>query len=64
MPLAETVEARSGVLQFFSSDWRLVEANASYFSAESFENYVARGLKTDPMDELRLAKAFLQKSGW
>jgi len=28
------------------------------------ENYVARGLKTDPMDELRLAKAFLQKSGW
>jgi L-ribulose-5-phosphate 3-epimerase len=28
------------------------------------ENYVARDLKTDPMDELRLAKAFLQKSGW
>jgi sugar phosphate isomerase/epimerase len=28
------------------------------------ENYVARGLKTDPVDELRLAKAFLQKSGW
>ena len=28
------------------------------------ENYVARGLKTDPMDELRFAKAFLQKSGW
>jgi sugar phosphate isomerase/epimerase len=28
------------------------------------ENYVARGMKTDPMDELRRAKTFLQSSGW
>ena len=38
---------------------------ASGFSgALIIENYVARGLKTDPMDELRRAKAFLQQSGW
>ena len=28
------------------------------------ENYVARGLKTDPMDELRRATGFLRQLGW
>ena len=37
---------------------------AGFSGALVIENYVARGLKTDPMDELRIAKAFLDKSGW
>jgi sugar phosphate isomerase/epimerase len=37
---------------------------SGFSGALIIENYVARGLKTDPMDELRFAKAFLQKSGW
>lgn len=28
------------------------------------ENYVARGLKTDPMDEIRRARSFLTSAGW
>jgi len=37
---------------------------AGFGGALIVENYVARGLKTDPMDELRLALAFLRKSGY
>jgi sugar phosphate isomerase/epimerase len=43
--------------------FRMLRASG-FTGALIIENYVARGLKTDPMDELRLAKAFLQKSGW
>ncbi len=28
------------------------------------ENYISRGLKTDPMDELRRAKEFIEGAGW
>jgi L-ribulose-5-phosphate 3-epimerase len=37
---------------------------SGFSGALIIENYVARGLKTDAMDELQFAKAFLQKSGW
>jgi sugar phosphate isomerase/epimerase len=37
---------------------------SGFSGALVIENYVARGMKTDPMDELRRAKAFLQRSGW
>ena len=43
--------------------FRMLRASG-FKGALIIENYVARGLKTDPMDELRFAKAFLQKSGW
>ncbi len=43
--------------------FRMLRASG-FTGALVIENYVARGLKTDPMDELRFAKAFLQKSGW
>jgi L-ribulose-5-phosphate 3-epimerase len=43
--------------------FRMLRASG-FTGALIIENYVARGLKTDPMDELRLAQAFLQKSGW
>ena len=43
--------------------FRMLRASG-FTGAIIIENYVARGLKTDPMDELRFAKAFLQKSGW
>ena len=38
--------------------------SSGFTGALIIENYVARGMKTDPMDELRRAKAFLQQSGW
>ncbi len=38
--------------------------SSGFTGALIIENYVARSLKTDPMDELRQAKAFIQKSGW
>jgi L-ribulose-5-phosphate 3-epimerase len=37
---------------------------SGFSGALIIENYVARGLKTDPMDELRLALAFLRKAGY
>ena len=37
---------------------------SGFSGALVIENYVARGMKTDPMDELRRAKAFLQEAGW
>jgi len=37
---------------------------SGFTGALIIENYVARGMKTDPMDELRIAKTFLDKSGW
>ena len=43
--------------------FRMLRASG-FTGALIIENYVARGLKTDPMDELQFAKAFLQKSGW
>ena len=43
--------------------FRMLRASR-FTGALIIENYVARGLKTDPMDELRFAKAFLQRSGW
>jgi sugar phosphate isomerase/epimerase len=43
--------------------FRMLRASG-FTGALIIENYVARGLKTDPMDELRFARAFLQKSGW
>lgn len=43
--------------------FRMLRASG-FTGALIIENYVARTLKTDPMDELRLAKAFLQRSGW
>ncbi|MFO7693741.1 MAG: sugar phosphate isomerase/epimerase family protein [Vicinamibacterales bacterium] len=43
--------------------FRMLRASG-FTGALIIENYVARGLKTDPMDELRFAQAFLQKSGW
>lgn len=43
--------------------FRILRASG-FTGALIIENYVARGLKTDPMDELRKAKAFLQASGW
>ena len=43
--------------------FRMLHASG-FAGALIIENYVARGQKTDPMDELRFAKAFLQKSGW
>jgi sugar phosphate isomerase/epimerase len=42
---------------------RMLRASG-FAGALIIENYVARGLKTDPMDELRRAKAFLGKAGW
>jgi sugar phosphate isomerase/epimerase len=42
---------------------RMLRASG-FTGALIIENYVARGLKTDPMDELRFAKAFLRKSTW
>ena len=42
---------------------RMLRASG-FTGALIIENYVARGLKTDPMDELRFAQAFLGKSGW
>jgi len=42
---------------------RMLRASG-FTGALIIENYVARGLKTDPMDELRFAQAFLRKSGW
>ena len=38
--------------------------DSGFAGALIIENYVARGLKTDPMDELRRATAFLRQSGW
>ena len=38
--------------------------SSGFTGALIIENYVARGMKTDPTDELRRAKAFLQQSGW
>jgi hypothetical protein len=46
-----------------SECFRILRAS-EFTGALIIENYVARGLKTDPMDELRFAKAFLQTSGW
>jgi sugar phosphate isomerase/epimerase len=43
--------------------FRILRATG-FSGALIIENYVARGLKSDPMDELRFAQAFLQKSGW
>ena len=43
--------------------FRMLRASG-FTGALIIENYVARGLKTDPMDELRFAQAFLRKSGW
>ena len=43
--------------------FRMLRA-AGFSGALIIENYVARGLKTDPVDELRFAQAFLRKSGW
>ena len=43
--------------------FRILRASG-FTGALIIENYVARGLKTDPMDELRLAQSFLRKSGW
>jgi sugar phosphate isomerase/epimerase len=43
--------------------FRILRASG-FTGALVIENYVARGLKTDPMDELRIAKAFLTQSGW
>jgi L-ribulose-5-phosphate 3-epimerase len=37
---------------------------SGFTGALIIENYVARGLNTDPMDELRKALAFLRQSGW
>ncbi len=42
---------------------RMLRASG-FTGALIIENYVARGLKTDPMDELRFAQAFLRTSGW
>ena len=42
---------------------RMLRASG-FTGALIIENYVARGLKTDPMDELRLAQTFLRTSGW
>jgi len=52
-------EGRADLAECF----RMLRAS-NFTGALIIENYVARGLKTDPMDELRFAKAFLQKSGW
>jgi len=52
-------EGRAELVECF----RMLRASG-FAGALIIENYVARGLKTDPMDELRFAKAFLQKSGW
>ena len=38
--------------------------DAGYTGPLIIENYVARGSKTDPMDELRQAKAFIEKTAW
>ena len=46
-----------------SECFRMLRASG-FTGALIIENYVARGLKTDPMDELRFAQAFLRKSGW
>jgi len=43
--------------------FRILRASG-FRGALIIENYVARGAGTDPMDELRTAKAFLAKSGW
>jgi sugar phosphate isomerase/epimerase len=43
--------------------FRILRATG-FTGALIIENYVARGQKTDPMDELRFAKAFLTASGW
>ena len=43
--------------------FRILRASG-FTGALVIENYVARELKTDPMDELRMAKAFLRQSGW
>jgi sugar phosphate isomerase/epimerase len=43
--------------------FRMLRASG-FTGALIIENYVARGLKTDPMDELRFAQAFLKRSGW
>ena len=43
--------------------FRMLRASG-FRGALIIENYVARGLKTDPMDELRQAKAFIQKFQW
>ena len=43
--------------------FRMLRASG-FKGALIIENYVARGMKTDPMDELRRAKTFLQQSGW
>ena len=37
---------------------------AGFTGALIVENYVARGLGTEPMDEVRRAIAFIRKSGW
>jgi L-ribulose-5-phosphate 3-epimerase len=42
---------------------RMLRASG-FTGALIIENYVARGLKSDPMDELRRATAFLKQSGW
>ena len=42
---------------------RMLRASG-FTGALIIENYVARSLKTDPMDELRFAQTFLRKSGW
>jgi sugar phosphate isomerase/epimerase len=46
-----------------SECFRMLRASG-FTGALIIENYVARGLKTDPMDELRIAQAFLKRSGW
>jgi sugar phosphate isomerase/epimerase len=43
--------------------FRMLRASG-FTGALIIENYVARGLKTDPMDELRRAVAFLKSAGW
>ena len=43
--------------------FRMLRASG-FAGALIIENDVARGLKTDPMDELRRATAFLRQSGW
>jgi len=52
-------EGRAELMECF----RMLRASG-FTGALIIENYVARGLKTDPMDELRFAQAFLQKAGW
>ena len=64
MPGAMGREVRPGEGRAELAECFRVLRASGFTGALIIENYVARGLKTDPMDELRRAKAFLEKSGW